>query len=125
MQTDLKKRLPFILKNEARRPPRIETLTSAPLNIWRYFANNNMKDSNSPEYCARSVPQATPAKPRGVLRVNKRLATILTIFTKTSIAIGLTVSCIPMNQPLNTNMESVAGAAHILMLKYVSASSFT
>ena len=47
----------------------------------------------------------------------KRFVTL----TVTSTTIGLMVFCIPMNQPLKTKSERVAGAAQILMLKYVLA----
>ena len=49
----------------------------------------------------------------------------LTTLTVMSTAIGKTVFCIPMNQPLNTISERVAGASHILMKKYFLASSWT
>ena len=78
-----------------------------------------------PVYWAMTVPRATPAKPRGVCRPRKMLMPRLTTLTVMSTAIGKTVFCMPMNQPLNTISERVAGASHILMKKYFRASSWT
>ena len=46
-------------------------------------------------------------------------------FTTKSVSIGLTLSCIPINQPLNAMSPKVAGAAHILTKKYMDANSLT
>ena len=53
------------------------------------------------------------------------LKKMLAMLTIRSVAIELTVSCIPMNQPLNANRLKVAGAAQILMKKYCRARSRT
>ena len=53
------------------------------------------------------------------------LKKMLAMLTIRSVVIELTVSCIPMNQPLNANRLKVAGAAQILMKKYCRARSLT
>ena len=78
-----------------------------------------------PVYCAMTVPRATPANPSGVCRPSQMLAERLTMLTVMSTIIGKTVFCMPMNQPLKTISDRVAGASHILMKKYLRASSCT
>ena len=51
-------------------------------------------------------------------------AAMLVTLTTMSVAIGLTLSCIPMNQPLNAIRPRVAGAAQMRMRKYLLANSF-
>ena len=71
-----------------------------------------------PVYCAITVPKAIPLNPMGVYNAKYTLAPKLTTFTVISVIIGITVFCIPIKNPLKTNSERVAGAAHILMKKY-------
>ena len=86
-----------------------------------------------PEYWAMRVPAAIPSKPipskRKPPNVNPIARTMLTRtlprLTMKSTIIGFTLSCIPMNQPLSAIRDNVAGAAHILIWKYLSASSLT
>ena len=61
----------------------------------------------------------------GIPRARNMLARILTPFTITSVSIELKVSCIPMNQPRKAIRLRVAGAAQILMKKYLSARDLT
>ena len=58
-------------------------------------------------------------------RASTKLISTLVPLTVRSTAIGLTLSCIPMNQPLKAIRLRVAGAAHIRMKKYFEASSRT
>ena len=53
------------------------------------------------------------------------LAAIVTPLTTRSVIMELNESCIPMNQPLKAIRQSVAGAAHMRMKKYLSARSLT
>ena len=85
----------------------------------------------SPPYWAATVPHAMPMYPsplkpalgRPVAR--KMLSMMFVPFTTRSVSMELTVSCIPMNQPLSTMSESVAGAAQILRRKYLVARCLT
>ena len=61
----------------------------------------------------------------GTPNARHMLADVLTKKTMRSAAMGLTLSCIPMNQPLKAISERAAGAAHILIMKYRVASSRT
>ena len=84
-----------------------------------------------PEYWAIRVPQAIPVNPipekevPGMPRARRTLATIFIPFTMMSVSIEEKVSCIPMNHPLKAIRLKVAGAAHILMWKYLSANALT
>ena len=50
------------------------------------------------------------------------LAAMFTMFTVRSVSIELTLSCIPMNQPLRAIRLRVAGAAQMRMMTYWMAS---
>ena len=97
----------------------------------RYLSEKMMAAVSRPEYWAMNVPQAIPEKPMpekeepGMPRANRMLATIFIPLTIMSVSIDENVSCIPMNQPLRVIRLKVAGAAQILMWKYLRASVLT
>ena len=103
------------LRSSAARVPRVDL---------RYLNSRIPRAHSSPLYCAATVPTAIPLKP--IPPVAKRmLRATLSTLTRMSVIIGETLSCMPMNQPFTAIMLSVAGAAHILMKKYLRASSPT
>ena len=99
-----------------------------------YLASRSARAVKRPEYWAATVPAAIPAKPiglssqlspAGMPNASVMLINIFIPFTTNSVIIGLTLSCMPMNQPLKAIRERVAGAAQIRMKKYFDASSRT
>ena len=90
-----------------------------PLNTRRYFTSTAQVAKSNPEYWATSVPYATPLNPRPlqppIPKASTMLARTFIPFTTRSVHIELTVSCIPMNQPLNVIRDRVAGAAQMRM----------
>ena len=120
-------------------PPLNTPLRSAEENssntLLRYLTAISSRATISPEYCAATVPAAipknpmpltnTPADGRVMPNASTTLIRIFIPLTTKSVIIALTLSCIPMNQPLRAIRLKVAGAAHILMKKYLEASSRT
>ena len=96
-----------------------------------YLKNIRRAAVRRPEYWATTVPAAIPAKPipsypRGFIpRARTMLMSTFIPLTVKSVAIGLTLSCIPMNHPLKAIRPRVAGAAHMRMKKYFEASERT
>ena len=53
-----------------------------------------------PEYCATTVPSATPAMSQWNTSTKSREKRMLTMFSAMAIHIGVLESCMPMNHPL-------------------------
>ena len=88
----------------------------------------------NPIHWAARVPIATPSNPNAAttfvpftLNPSARtmLSRMLIPFTVISATIALTLSCMPMNHPFRAIRQRVAGAAHILMKKYLDANART
>ena len=136
-QSERTKRSVFITKKRLVSPPLNKPLRSPFCRVARVFfkypVSSRIRATSSPEYWATTVPAATPTKPIPPIcqppRVNPRArTTLIRIFiplTVKSVSIGLTLSCIPMNQPLRAIRLRVAGAAQIRTKKYLAASSRT
>ena len=74
----------------------------------------------NPLHWAMTVPRAMPGKPKpskipGIPKASKKDARMLMPLTSKSAVMGLTESCMPMNQPLKAKSDSVAGAAQMRM----------
>ena len=73
-----------------------------------------------------TVPRGIPTNPRPcqlpIPKLSIMLAAMFTMFTVRSVSIELTLSCIPMNQPLRAIRLRVAGAAQMRMMTYWMAS---
>ena len=129
-QRDLTKRSAFITKKRRVSPPLNTPLRSARAisakTFLRYLKAMISSATMSPEYWATTVPSAIPENPMAgstMPRAREMLMRIFIPLTTKSVTIGLTLSCIPMNQPFRAIRLKVAGAAHILMKKYFEASS--
>ena len=117
MHTDRKNRSRLRTKNSrnpAACPPCFACFRTHP------YRNRTASEAyRKPVHWAMRVPQATPAKPSAgrpaypkARPMDRRMFVAL---TRRSQIIGLTVSCMPMNQPLKANSERVAGAAQMRM----------
>ena len=95
----------------------------------KYLKATVQRQNSSPQYWAIRVPAAIPSKPRPCQppspKLSRMLEAMFTTLIIRSVHIELIESCIPTNQPLKAISEMVAGAAHILMRKYLAASSST
>ena len=84
--------------------------------VLRYLTSRSTAAVRRPEYWATTVPAAIPANP--ITMASTMLMRMFIPLTTRSVVIGLTLSCMPMNQPFRAIRLSVAGAAHIRMKKY-------
>ena len=104
-----------------------EARDSLPEKVPEYLKSIITEATSRPRYWAATVPVATPSKPiplmprAGIPTERAMLATMLTTLTTVSVTIELKVSCIPMNQPLTTIRDIVAGEHRILIVKYLTA----
>ena len=136
-QRERTKRSVFMTKKRLVSSPRKTPLSSWILS-WdkvslRYLTRRRTAATDSPLYCATTVPAgiptnpipSMPTSPTWIPNASTILIRTFMILTVRSTVIALTLSCIPMNQPLNAINDRVAGAAQILMKKYLDASSCT
>ena len=113
MQSDRTNRFPFIVRNAPKSAP--DTACRMPPFPGGIRRAIRTPAKARPVNWATTVPQAMPEKP--IQRLRRTLATMFTTLTTRSVAMELTVSCIPINQPLMDIRERVAGAAQMRIKK--------
>ena len=55
---------------------------------------------SSPQYCAMTVPKATPVTPMPMALTKMTLSTMFTTLVRMAMTMGMVVFCMPIYQPL-------------------------
>ena len=67
---------------------------------WRNLAKRKMTAVSRPQYCAMTVPKATPVTPMPMALTNTMLSAMLTTLVRMAMTMGMVVFCMPIYQPL-------------------------